>query len=483
MPAIRLIALRNRSDALRIRRFAGGQIFTEEFLVSYVLNTPDQRQEMLQTIGVSRLDDLLGQIPKTCQIARPLQLPGPRTELELEGELRALAANTIGASGRVCFLGGGAYEHFIPAVVDEIAGRGEFYTAYTPYQAEASQGSLQAFFEYQSLICRLTGMDVSNASLYEGGSAVCEAVLMALHSTQRTGKVILAESVHPEYRQVVETYLTALGCKVDVLPCSQGIISVNELQAALDNQTAAVVVQHPNVFGNLEPVAEISAAARERGAVSIQAFDPISLGLLKQPGDLGVDIAVAEGQSLGIPLQYGGPYLGILACKQEFLRKMPGRLIGLTTDRRGRQCFVLNLQAREQHIRREKATSNICTNQGLMALRAAVYLSLLGPRGLREAAERCCRLSHYAAEQLTALPGYRLQFPHAFFKEFVLRCPESSAATQELARQAGFDLGPNLTRLDGWTTLSSVDREQCLLVAVTECRSRAEIDQLVAALK
>lgn len=451
--------------------------------MSYVLNTPDQQQEMLRTIGVARLDDLLQQIPAASQLARPLRLPPALTELELERELRGLAAQTTGASGRVCFLGGGAYEHFIPAVVDEIAGRGEFYTAYTPYQAEASQGSLQAFFEYQSLICRLTGMDISNASLYEGGSAVCEAVLMALHSTQRNGKVILLESVHPEYRQVVETYLAALGCKVIVVPCAGGAVSLPELQAALDDQTAAVVVQHPNVFGNLEDVTAISAACRARGAVCIQAFDPISLGLLKQPSQLGADIVVAEGQPLGIPLQYGGPYLGVLACKQEFIRKMPGRLIGLTKDRRGQQCFVLNLQAREQHIRREKATSNICTNQGLMALRAAIYLSLLGPRGLQEAAERCCRLSHYAAEQLSALPGYKLQFSRPFFKEFVLRCPQSAEETQRVAREAGFDVGPNLTRLDGWTSLSPADNKQCLLVAVTECRSRDEIDRLAAALR
>ena len=451
--------------------------------MSYVLNTPDQQQEMLQTIGVKGIGELLTQIPATCRISQPLDIPAPLTELELEQELRGLAADTAGASRRVCFLGGGAYEHFIPAVVDEITGRGEYYTAYTPYQAEASQGSLQAFFEYQSLICRLTGMDVSNASLYEGGSAVCEAVLMALHSTQRTGKVILPESVHPEYREVVETYLTSLGVAVEVIACPAGVIDVAALQSALNDQTAAVVVQHPNVFGNLEDVAAISAAAHRQGAVCIQSFDPISLGVLKQPAALGVDIAVAEGQSLGIPLQYGGPYLGILACKKDFLRKMPGRLIGLTTDRRGRQCFVLNLQAREQHIRREKATSNICTNQGLMALRAAIYLSLLGPTGLREAAERCCRLSHYAAAALSALPGYRLRFSQSFFKEFVLECPQSAQETQARARQAGFDVGPELTRMDTWQNWPAADRDRCVIVAVTECRTRAEIDGLAAALR
>ena len=447
----------------------------------YVLNTPDQQQEMLAKIGVSSVADLLAQIPAGCRLSRPLNMPPALTELELEQEMRELAGRNVGPSSRVCFLGGGAYEHFVPAVVDEITGRGEFYTAYTPYQAEASQGSLQAFFEYQSMICALTGMDASNASLYEGGSAVCEAVLMAMHSTGRK-QIVMTEGVHPEYRQVVETYLTTLGGTVVTAPCSQGVIDPAKLAALISNQTAAVVVQHPNVFGRLEDVAIVSGAAHQQGAICIQSFDPISLGLLKRPADLGVDIAVAEGQSLGIPLQYGGPYLGILACKKEFLRKMPGRLIGLTTDRRGAQCFVLNLQAREQHIRRDKATSNICTNQGLMALRAAVYLAAVGPQGLKEAAERCCRLTHYAAQRFTQDSQYTLAFSGPCFKEFVLLCPDSAEATQAKARQAGFDIGPNFQRLSGWTSLSPEIQERGLLIAVTECRSVEEIDRLAAVL-
>ncbi len=447
----------------------------------YVLNTPDQQQEMLAKIGVADITELLEQIPRACQLARPLNMPPALTELELEQEMRSLAGRNIGPAKRVCFLGGGAYEHFVPAVVDEITGRGEFYTAYTPYQAEASQGSLQAFFEYQSLICALTGMDASNASLYEGGSAVCEAVLMAMHSTNRK-RVVLAEGVHPEYRQVVETYLTTLGGEVVIAGTSNGQLDLSELSSFVDHQTAAVVVQHPNVFGQLEDVAAASALAHQHGAVSIQSFDPISLGLLKRPADLGVDIAVAEGQSLGIPLQFGGPYLGILSCKKDFLRKMPGRLIGLTTDRRGSQCFVLNLQAREQHIRRDKATSNICTNQGLMALRAAVYLASVGPQGLREAAERCTRLTHYAIQRLTKITGYSLAFTGPSFKEFVLLCPQTAETTQAKARAAGFDIGPNFKRLDGWTSLSADIRERGVIVAVTECRSTDEINQLAAAL-
>ncbi len=450
--------------------------------MSYLLNTPDQQREMLAKVGVASIDQLLEQIPANCRLARPLNLPPALTELELQQEMQALAAKDVGPSSRVCFLGGGAYEHFIPAVVDEITGRGEFYTAYTPYQAEASQGSLQAFFEYQSLICDLTGMDASNASLYEGGSAVCEAVLMAMHATGRK-RVVLAEGVHPEYRQVVETYLTTLGGTVVIAPSPEGRLDPGTLGDLVDDSTAAIVVQHPNVFGTLEDVAAVVEQAHAHGAIAIQSFDPISLGLLKRPADFGVDIAVAEGQSLGIPLQYGGPYLGILACKKDFLRKMPGRLIGLTSDRRGSKCFVLNLQAREQHIRREKATSNICTNQGLMALRAAVYLAAVGPQGLREAAERCCRLAHYAAEQLSSIPGYSLAGSQPFFKEFVLKCPQSAEATQAKSRRAGFDVGPSLQRLSGWTSLSPELQERGLLVAVTECRSREQIDGLVAALK
>lgn len=447
----------------------------------YVLNTPDQQREMLAKIGVGSIDELLAQIPAACQLKRPLNMPPALTELELEQEFRELAARNVGPSKRICFMGGGAYEHFIPAVVDEITGRGEFYTAYTPYQAEASQGSLQAFFEYQSLVCALTGMDASNASLYEGGSAVCEAVLMAMHSTGRK-KVVLAEGVHPEYRQVVETYLTTLGGNVTLAGSHDGRLTASDVSKLIDDQTAAVVVQHPNVFGQFEDVTAISAAAHQHDAVSIQAFDPISLGLLKRPADLGVDIAVAEGQSLGIPLQYGGPYLGLLACKKSFLRKMPGRLIGLTTDRRGSQCFVLNLQAREQHIRRDKATSNICTNQGLMALRAAVYLAAVGPQGLREAAERCTRLTNYAMTRLSKIRGFSLALSGPSFKEFVLLCPDTAEKTQQKARAAGFDIGPNLARLGGWTSLSPDIQKRGLLIAVTECRTTEEIDRLAAAL-
>ncbi len=434
---------------------------------------------MLDTIGLPSLEPLLAQIPADLRLTRPLDLPPALSELELERRLREQAARTVGVGARVSFQGGGVYDHFVPAVVDELTGRGEFYTAYTPYQAEASQGTLQAFFEFQSLLCTLTGMEVANASLYDGASAVAEGVLMARRVTDRPRKVVIAGAVHPDAVATVETYLRRLGTTIVRAPVRDGLVDPAELAAILDDQTACVVVQSPNVLGQLEDVAAIVEQARRVGALCIQSYHPLSLGLVKRPGELGVDIAVAEGQSLGLPLQYGGPYLGLFTCRREHVRKLPGRLIGETVDRLGQRCFVLNLQAREQHIRRDKATSNICTNQGLMALRATVYLALLGPRGLREAAERACRLAHYAADQFAAAGFTRLS-SGPYFHEFAIRCDDVKA-TMVRARDAGFELGPDLTRLGAIPGLSDLDRNHGLLVAVTESRTRAEIDRLVAA--
>jgi glycine dehydrogenase subunit 1 len=450
--------------------------------VTYIINTPEQQREMLQTIGVDSLSALFDQIPLDLRLERPLDLPGPLTEVELEGHLRQLAKKNLGATERGCFMGGGVYDHFIPAAVDEIVSRGEYYTAYTPYQAEASQGSLQAFFEYQTLICQLTGMDVSNASLYEGGTALSEAAFMAMRVTRRYEKIVILGTVHPEYRQVVETYCGNLATQVQRIPIVNGTVDLAEVEAAVDETTACLAFQHPNVFGCLEQPEQLTEIAHRKGALSVVSFDPISLGLLKRPGDYGVDIAVAEGQSLGIPLQFGGPFLGIMACTEACMRKMPGRLIGRTKDRNGKPCFVLNLQAREQHIRRDKATSNICTNQGLLALRATVYLALQGPAGLREAAELCCRKAHYAAEELAKLPGVKLLFDRPFFKEFAIRTHGKSLDLIEKAKQAGFDIGPVLSRFPFLRSeISGAD--DALLVAVTEKRTRQEIDSLVAALK
>tara|TARA_R110002095_G_scaffold94422_2_gene82209 strand:+ start:29147 stop:30502 length:1356 start_codon:yes stop_codon:yes gene_type:complete len=450
--------------------------------VPYLFNTPEQQQEMLQAIGVDSLEALFSTIPKELRLDRPLNVPPALTEMELQAHVSKLAAENVGPGSRICMLGGGAYDHFIPAAVDEIARRGEFYTAYTPYQAEASQGSLQTFFEFQSLICQLTGMDVSNASLYEGGTCVSEAAFMAMRVTKRHDRVVLLGSLHPEYRQVVETYLNHLNCEVVVVPCVDGSVDPADVDAAMNDQTACLVIQHPNFFGTLEEAEQLTEIAHKYGALSVVSYDPISLGILKRPGDYGADIAIAEGQSLGTPLQFGGPYLGLFSCSEKFVRRMPGRLIGQTVDRNGKRCYVLNLQAREQHIRRDKATSNICSNQGLIAIRAAVYLSLLGKQGIREVAELCCQKAHYAAEQLSQIEGIELLFPErAFFKEFVLSCSEGADYLLRKARQAGFDLGPELSRFEG--TDGSGANQTGVLVAITEQRTREEIDRLVTALK
>jgi glycine dehydrogenase subunit 1 len=450
--------------------------------VAYIPTTEAERAEMLRTVGVERVERLFDSIPKKFRLDRPLDVPRGLTEPELERHVRSLAARDVGPDDRVCFLGGGAYDHFVPAAVDEITSRGEFYTAYTPYQPEASQGSLQAFFEFQSLVCRLTGMGVSNASLYEGATAASEAAFMAMRVTGRHGKIVVAGSVHPEYRQVLETYLTNLETELVTVPHDGGTIDPDRLAAAVDDQTACVLFQHPNFFGCLERPEELVDAAKRKGALAASIFDPLSLGLLKRPGEYGADIAVAEGQSLGIPLQYGGPYLGLFTCREEYVRKMPGRLVGLTTDRGGKPCYVLALQAREQHIRRGKATSNICTNQGLMALRAAVYLSLLGPNGLREASELCLRNAHDAAERLAAVPGLSLAFDRPFFKEFVIRTDRPAEDILRRARDAGFDLGPPLSRFPA-RSIGDGLIGNAFLVAATEQRTRVEIDRLVEALE
>jgi glycine dehydrogenase subunit 1 len=442
----------------------------------YLYNTAEDQQAMLEAIGIESLDQLFDTIPGDLQLRRPLDIPPALSEMELEQHLGRLAEKNSHAGQKVCFLGGGSYDHFVPAVVDTIASRGEFYTAYTPYQPEVSQGTLQASFEYQSLICRLTGMDVSNASLYDGASAAAEAVLMALSTTGRLGKVIVPASLHPEYRRTIATYLENLEAELVTLDTPGGIIAIDELRATIDDQTACVLVQHPNFFGCLEDVEAIAKVAHDAGALLISAFDPISLGLLKPPGDYGADIAVAEGQSLGTPMAYGGPYLGIMACREPLLRRLPGRIAGQTVDRRGKRCFVLTLQTREQHIRRDKANSNVCTNQGLLALRATVYLSLLGPQGLKETANLCLQKSRYLVDELCRSERFSLAFDHPTFKEFVVRDREDRV-DQLLsdALDAGFFAG---VPLGMWYP----ELADCFLVAVTEKRTKDELDGLVHAL-
>jgi glycine dehydrogenase subunit 1 len=439
----------------------------------YTYNTPEDQQAMLAAIGLRSLEELFEQVPAELRLRRPLAIPEALSEIELDRELRGLAGRNQGAGQFVSFLGGGSYDHFIPAAVDEIASRGEFYTSYTPYQAEVSQGNLQVIFEYQSLITRLTGLDVANASLYDGGSATAEAVLMAISSTRRYGLVIVPESLHPEYRQTIATYLKNLGVKMLTLPTPAGAVDISALAAAVDSETACVVVPQPNFFGAIEDLPAIASTAHAAGTLVISVFDPISVGLLKRPGDCGADIAVAEGQSLGSPMSYGGPYLGILACREELVRRMPGRIAGQTVDRNGKRCFVLTLQTREQHIRREKATSNVCTNQGLFALRATIYLALLGPQGLRDTANLCLQKSRYALDRLCECGRFSPAFAQPTFKEFVVRDHDDAIdQVVSLGLEAGFFAGIPLGR---WYP----ELSDCLLMAVTEKRTKAEIDRLV----
>jgi glycine dehydrogenase subunit 1 len=420
---------------------------------------------MLDALGLSSLDDLYSHIPPQVVLDRPLDLPHGVSEVELLEDLRTLAGRNRHADDLVCFMGGGAYDHYVPSVVWALAGRSELQTSYTPYQPELSQGVLQALFEYQSMICDLTALEVSNASLYDGPTALVEAVHMAIGATGRR-RVLIAETVDPRYVQTLRANGRGAGYEPEVMSAGDGRTSVPDI----DDGVACVILQHPNVFGVLEPAREVFRAAGQGGARAIQVFDPLSLGVLAPPGEVGADIAVAEGQPLGNHLNYGGPYLGIIAARMQDVRRMPGRIAGETLDVDGDVGYVLTLQAREQHIRREKATSNICTNQTLMAVAAAVYLSWLGPQGLRELGEASAALAGYAAERLTRVKGVFREHPEApFFKEFVVRvdgrAPED---VQSAMVERGFLVGPVV---DGG-----------LLVACTERRTREQIDALAEAL-
>ncbi|MCX5662351.1 MAG: aminomethyl-transferring glycine dehydrogenase subunit GcvPA [Planctomycetota bacterium] len=461
--------------------------------MDYVQITPQQRREMLKAIGVEAVEDLYSSLPEAYKLKKPLDLPGlarGQSELELQRELASLgAANHPAASAPGgCFMGAGAYDHFIPSSVDFLAGKGEFVTAYTPYQAEASQGSLQAFFEFQSQVCRLTGLDVSNASLYEGATAVAEAVLMSLNHTGRR-RVLVASTLHPHYLAVLRTYMSDLPVKlIELQACAKaGHVLPETVRAALEEgkgDTACLVVQSPNVLGQVEDWAGLFALAHESkmsdgslaGTLAVAVFNPIACGLLKRPGDCGADIAAGEGQPLGVPLQYGGPWLGLFAARQALLRRMPGRLVGQTTDAKGNRGFCLTLQTREQHIRGAKATSNVCTNQGLLALRATIYMSAMGPKGLREVAEHCYHKAHYAAEKAAAVPGYSLAYSGAFFHEFTLSCPVPARKIIDAGRARGLLPGVDCSSL-------GIGSANQLLVAVTEKRTVEQIDALITLLR
>lgn len=440
----------------------------------YVPHTDADRKAMLAEIGVSSIEELFADVPEEVRFPE-LKLPKPLSEPEILKELRAMSERNADLDHYACFLGAGAYNHFVPSVVNHVIGRSEFYTAYTPYQPELSQGTLQTIFEYQTMICALTGMEVANASHYDGATALAEAALVAVRiSRGKRKKVIISPAVHPEYRQTLRTYTRG----TDILVAGDEDLTreLDDLKAMLDEDTACLIVQNPNFFGQLEEVDGLADAVHEAGALLIVAVDPISLGLFRPPGEYGADIVVGEGQSLGNAISFGGPYLGIFACLDKYKRRMPGRLVGETVDVEGKRGYVLTLTPREQHIRREKATSNICTNEALCALAAGAYLAAMGKTGLRKVAELCYHKAHYAAQRIAAIPGFELRDDKPFFKEFVVRCPKPPADInrQLLQRKiiGGYELGKAYPHL-----------ADCMLFCVTEMNTREEIDRLVEALQ
>ncbi len=445
--------------------------------MTYIPHSPEERQAMLQRIGVEKMEDLFQAVPEKYRYPA-LNLPPAMAEMEAAGLLNELADANETVRDLISFLGAGAYHHYIPAVVDHILRRGEFYTAYTPYQPEISQGTLQAIFEYQSMMCALTGMEVSNASHYDGATAVAEAVNMAYaHFRGKRKHFILAESLNPQYRAVVHTYMQGGNIEISGDEQANPDQTPDDLKALLRDDTALVIVQYPDFFGRIFDYSNLIAAAHEKGALVCVAANPMALPLLKTPGEMGADIVVGEGQPLGIPLAYGGPYLGFYTTREKYIRKMAGRLVGETVDDRGQRAYVLTLTAREQHIKRERATSNICSNQGLMALASAVYMSVMGKHGLRQVAELNYHKAHYAAQTLSAIPGFSLRFPETpFFNEFALVCPEPAADINHHLLEhnilGGYDLGQDYPGM-----------ENVLLLAVTEMNTREEIDLLADALK
>ena len=429
---------------------------------------------MLDSIGASDIAELLEQVPRTLMYEGSLDIPGPLSEIDLLRHVSGLAGMNSSMESRISFLGAGIYDHYIPATVSAITGRSEFYTSYTPYQPEVSQGNLQSIFEFQTLVSRLTGMDVANASMYDGASALAEAALMATSITSRKTWVV-SETVHPSYRETLQTYAWASGCKVFDISRSKLITDMACTSETISSDTACVIFQHPNFFGSLEDTSEFSRITHQSGALLIACVDPISLGLLKPPGEYSADVCVAEGQPLGISPGFGGPLLGIFACKRDYLRQMPGRLVGATTDAQGLRGYTLTLQTREQHIRRERATSNICTNEALCALAATVYLCTLGKSGLKNVAELCLQKTHYAARAISVLPGYEVISKTPFFKEFVVKCPQPvgdiNRRLLERGIIGGLDMGKFYPELADHA-----------LLCITEKRTRAEIDSLIEGL-
>ena len=442
----------------------------------YLPHTDVDVQQMLDQIGVSNIDELFSGVPENCRLKRPLDLPAAKSEAETLAFLRSLAEQNTKTSDWDSFLGGGAYNHFIPSVIDQLVSRSEFYTAYTPYQPEISQGTLQAIFEFQTLICQLTGMDVANASMYDGASACAEAVLLTIRAGKKRNKVLLSQALPPQYRETVTTYCRYLNVDLINVSLQDGVTDQAELKSLLDDQVAAVVVGYPNYFGQIEDLAAIAELAHASGARLVAAVpEPLALALYKSPGDLGADVVVGEGQSFGIPLSYGGPGIGFFAVRKKDMRGLPGRLVGETVDEDGQRGFVLTLATREQHIRREKATSNICSNQGMCILMVGIYLALHGKQGLRQLAEVNYSKAAYAREKIAQLDGFATTFSGESFNEFVVTCSEPVAALKKRLEQQGILAGISLGR-------DYSDLEDGLLICVTEQNSREQIDRLVIAL-
>jgi glycine dehydrogenase subunit 1 len=443
----------------------------------YIPNSPEERQEMLETIGLGSTDELFRSLPADVLLNRKLNITDPLAEPEVIGTLEAMAAKNTAAQ-KPSFLGAGVYSHYSPTIVDHLIQRSEFFTSYTPYQPEISQGTLQYIFEFQTLVCQLTGMDVANASMYDGSTAMAEAFLMAQRVTRRD-RVVIAQTVHPEYLEVARTYTQHGDLSIDTIhfDAETGRIAENELDK-LDDKTAAFVVQSPNFFGCIEELEKLAERAHAVGALFIVVVtEAISFGLLKTPGACGADIVVAEGQSFGIPMSFGGPHVGLFACSEKYVRQMPGRLAGIAYDKNGKRGFVLTLATREQHIRRDKATSNICTNQGLIALAATIYMEAMGKKGLQEVAVQNAQKAAYAKKRIAELPGYSIPYSAPTFNEFTVRASRNANEILEKLR-----VGKNII---GGLPLSwhYDDFPNDFLVCVTETSSKEQIDELVAGLK
>ncbi len=441
--------------------------------MNFLPNTVRDRQAMLKTIGVTSVEELFSDIPEKLRFQELLDIPGGLSEYDLAKHGRELSEKNE-AKDYACFIGAGAYDHYIPSVVRHVLGRSEFYTAYTPYQPEISQAVLQSIFEYQTMVCELTGMSASNASMYDGASAAAESVGIAAGLTRR-GRALVSKTVNPETITVTKTYATGHGVDIDDIPMENGVTSLKALEEMLSKEVASVLIQQPNFLGNLEPVEAVSNLAKAAGASLIVSVNPMTLGLLRPPSEYGADIVVGEGQVFGNPMGFGGPYLGVLAVTNKYLRRMPGRLVGMTNDVRGQRGFVLTLQTREQHIRRDKATSNICSNEALNALAATVYLTWLGKQGIRELGAHCLQKAHYLSNRISGVKGYSIPWGN-FFNEFAVKCPVDAEkvldALLERKILAGYPLGRVYPELKDY-----------LLVAVTEKRTKKEMDDFVAGLE